>query len=113
MNTSPFIHNDNSVQKIMFKVQLATLPALAVHTYFFGFGITVQWMLGLITLFFIESIMLKMRGRPVIPFVTDLSGVVSVTLLVFCLPPEAPWWVIVTGVSFSMIFGKHLFGRIR
>lgn len=112
INTSPFIHNDNSVQKLMFKVQLAAMPALIVHIYFFGFGITLQWMLGLITLIIVEGGLLKLRKRPVMPFLTDFSGVVTVTLLVFCIPPESPWWVIVTGVSFSLVFGKHLFGGI-
>ena len=112
MNTSPFIHNNNTVQKLMFKVQLAALPALIVHIYFFGFGITIQWALGLVSLIIAESTLLKLRNRPILPYLSDFSGLITVTGIVFCIPPESPWWLIVSGVIFALVFGKHLYGGI-
>jgi len=110
--SSPFTHNNNSVRKVMLNVQLAALPALFTHIYFFGFGITIQWTLALITLLVVETIMLKLRNRPIWPYLTDFSGLITVTGLVFCIPPEAPWWVIVSGITFAIIFGKHLYGGL-
>lgn len=110
--SSPFAHNASSVRKAMMQVQLAALPALLAHIYFFGFGITIQWTLGILTLIIVEYSMLKLRNRPIKPFLTDFSGLITVTGLVFCIPPEAPWWIVVSGVTFAIIFGKHLYGGL-
>lgn len=110
--SSPFTHNNQNVRKVMLQVQLATLPALLTHIYLFGFGIVIQWMLAIATLIVVETLLLKLRNRPIMPFVTDLSGVITVTGIVFCVPPEAPWWIIVAGCSFALVFGKHLYGGL-
>lgn len=110
--SSPFTHNNSSVRKAMMQVQLAALPALLAHIYFFGFGITVQWTLAVVTLLVLESLLLKLRGRPIQPYLTDLSGLITVTGIVFCIPPESPWWIVVSAVTFALIFGKHLYGGL-
>lgn len=110
--SSPFDHNDQTVRKVMLQVQIAAMPALAMHIYLFGFGIVIQWLLAIVTLLVVEFVMLKLRNRPVMPFITDLSGLITVTGLVFCIPPTAPWWVIVSGSAFALIFGKHLYGGL-
>ncbi len=110
--SSPFAHNNQNVRKVMLQVQIAAFPALMTHIYLFGFGIVIQWMLAVTTLIVVEYIMLKLRDRPVMPFLTDMSGLITVTGLVFCIPPEAPWWIIVSGSAFGLIFGKHLYGGL-
>ena len=89
--SSPFAHNNQNVRKVMLQVQIAALPALLTHIYLFGYGIVIQWMLAVATMLVVEYTMLKLRGRPVLPFITDMSGLITVTGLVFCIPPEAPW----------------------
>lgn len=111
-SSSPFTHNNQNVRKVMLKVQIAAFPALLMHVYLFGYGIVVQWLLALTTLLVVEYVMLKMRGRPVLPFITDMSGLITITGLVFCIPPLAPWWIIVLGSTFALIFGKHLYGGL-
>ncbi len=101
-----------NIQQLMIKVQIAALPALLTHIFFFGWGITIQWILGLMTALLVEFIMLKMRGRPVKPYLSDLSILITVTGLVFSIPPDAPWWIIVSGTTFAVIFGKHLYGGL-
>ncbi|WP_024850939.1 RnfABCDGE type electron transport complex subunit D [Hydrogenovibrio kuenenii] len=110
--TSPFTHDVVSVRKTMIQVQYAAFPALLAHIYFFGYGITIQWALAVITLLVVETALLKLRNRPVIPYLADLSGLITITGIVFCIPPEAPWWVVVTGVTFALVFGKHLYGGL-
>lgn len=112
LSSSPFAHNNQSVRKVMMQVQIAAFPALLTHVYLFGYGIVIQWMLAIATLLVVETVMLKLRGRPVMPFITDLSAMITVTGLVFCIPPDAPWWIIVTGSAFALIFGKHLYGGL-
>lgn len=94
------------------QVQVAALPAMLTHIYFFGWGITIQFTLALITALMVEFVMLKMRGRPIKPYITDFSALITITGLVFCIPPEAPWWIVVSGSAFAMIFGKHLYGGL-
>ncbi|MCF6345368.1 MAG: RnfABCDGE type electron transport complex subunit D [Thiomicrorhabdus sp.] len=110
--SSPFAHNNQSVRQLMFKVQLAVIPALLVHIYLFGFGIVIQWVLAFATLLVVEFTMLKLRNRPVRPFITDMSAMITATVLVFCIPAGAPWWIIVSGTAFALIFGKHIYGGL-
>lgn len=110
--SSPYIHNASSVRKLMLQVQIAALPALLAHIYFFGFGITIQWTLAVITWLGVEALLLRLRHRPLKPFISDMSGLITVTGIVFCIPPESPWWVIVSAVTFALIFGKHLYGGL-
>lgn len=112
LSSSPYTHNNQNVRKVMLQVQIAAFPALITHVYLFGFGIVVQWMLAVATLIIVEYVMLRMRGRPILPFITDMSGLITITGLVFCIPPDSPWWIIVTGSAFALIFGKHLYGGL-
>ncbi|WP_029407412.1 RnfABCDGE type electron transport complex subunit D [Thiomicrorhabdus sp. Milos-T2] len=112
LSSSPYTHNNQNVRKVMLQVQIAALPALFTHIYLFGFGIVVQWILAVMTLLIVEYVMLRMRGRPVLPFITDMSGLITITGLVFCIPPDSPWWIIVSGSTFALIFGKHLYGGL-
>jgi len=112
LSTSPYTHNNQNVRKVMMQVQIAALPALLTHIYLFGFGIVVQWLLAVATMLVVEYVMLRLRGRPIMPFMTDMSALITITGLVFCIPPEAPWWIIVSGSAFAIIFGKHLYGGL-
>lgn len=112
ITSSPFAHNNQSVRKVMLQVQIAAFPALLTHIYLFGFGIVIQWMLAVATMLVVEYVMLRLRGRPILPFMTDMSAMITITGLVFCIPPEAPWWIIVSGSAFALIFGKHLYGGL-
>ena len=112
LSSSPYAHNNQNVRKLMLQVQVAAFPALLVHIYLFGFGIVVQWLIAVVTMLLVEYVMLKLRGRPVMPFITDMSALITSTGLVFCIPPGAPWWVIASGSAFALIFGKHLYGGL-
>ncbi len=56
--------------------------------------------------------MLRIRGRSIRPFVTDLSAVVTGMLLAVALPPLLPWWMTVLGAAFAIIVVKQLYGGI-
>ncbi|GKT11580.1 MAG: Na+-translocating ferredoxin:NAD+ oxidoreductase subunit D [Thiomicrorhabdus sp.] len=110
--SSPFAHNNQTVRQLMLKVQLALIPALLVHTYLFGFGIVIQFLLALTTLIVVETVMLRLRNRPIMPNLTDMSALITIMGLVFCIPPGAPWWIIISGTAFALIFGKHIYGGL-
>ncbi len=109
---SPHIRGDNRVSRMMLKVLLALLPAVAVHVWLFGWGIVVQLLLASGAALGMEAAMLHLRRRPVRPFLADLSAVVTAWLLVLSLPPLLPWWATLTGVFFAIVMAKHLYGGL-
>jgi electron transport complex protein RnfD len=46
------------------------------------------------------------------PFLTDLSAIVTAWLLALSLPSLAPWWLIITGTLFAIVVAKHLYGGL-
>jgi len=109
---SPFILDRTSVTQVMAWVLAALLPGIAVYVWLFGPGILVTLSLATVTALAAEAAMLKARGYPVKPFLTDLSAIVTAWLLALSLPSLAPWWLIVTGTLFAIVVAKHLYGGL-
>lgn len=110
--SSPHIHSSNHVSLMMQKVLYALLPAIVLYVFFFGWGIVFHLLLASITALLVEALMLWLRQRPLKPFLTDYSAIVTAWLLVLAIPPLAPWWITVLGVSFALVFAKHLYGGL-
>lgn len=96
----------------MLKVLLALIPGVIVYVVLFGAGILITLTLATLTALFTEAIMLKLRRRPIKPFLTDYSAVITAWLLALSIPPLAPWWVIVVGVAFAIVIAKQLYGGL-
>ena len=109
---SPFILDRSSVTQVMAWVLAALLPGIAVYVWLFGPGILVTLSLATVTALAAEAGMLKARGYPAKPFLTDLSAIVTAWLLALSLPSLAPWWLIVTGTLFAIVVAKHLYGGL-
>ena len=93
-------------------VLLATLPGLAVQSYFYGYGtlINLVWASGLAL--GLEALVLGLRRRPIMIFLTDGSALVTAFLIALALPPFSPWWLTLIAVLFSIVFAKHLYGGL-
>lgn len=96
----------------MLQVLLALVPAVLAHAWFFGPGILVQILLASGFALGFEAAMLRLRRKPLKPFLGDLSAVTTAVLFVLCIPPLAPWWVTFTGMLFAIVFAKHLYGGL-
>ena len=112
MNRSPYISNAPSVGSIMFKVLLALVPCIIAYVWAFGGGILVTIALATATALAAEAVMLKIRKRPIQPFLMDYSAVVTAWLLALAIPPLSPWWMIVVGTLFSIVIAKQLYGGL-
>lgn len=112
MHASPYDWGQQNVRKVMMQVQMAATPALLVHAYFFGIGIFVQIAIGLTFAFLAEALMLQLRGKPIKPYLTDWSVVLTTIDIVFCLPPTSPWWIIALATLFAVVIAKHVFGGL-
>ena len=112
MNNSPFVSANASVSVIMLKVLLALLPAIAAYVWVFGNGVLVSLLIASLTAVASEAAMLKLRDRPVLPFLMDGSALVTAWLLALALPPLAPWWLTVVGTLFAIVIAKQLYGGL-
>jgi len=112
MSAAPFGHQSYSVGQIMRQVIYALIPAVSLCVWFFGWGIAIQIFLGVTTALIIETLMLYLRERPIKIFLNDFSAILTAILLAVAIPPYSPWWIIVLGVSFSLVFAKHLYGGL-
>jgi len=107
------MHSDTlSTNQMMRQVIYAlTLGVVAAYT-FFGWGVIVQIALAVVTAIAVESAFLSIRNRPIKPSISDGSAALSAILLAISIPSIAPWWVVVVGVAFAIIFGKQLYGGL-
>lgn len=93
-------------------VLFALAPSIALHVLFFGPGLLIQIVLGVATALLAEALALRLRDKPIGPFLKDGSATITATLLALCLPPLAPWWLIVSGTAFAILLAKHLYGGL-
>ncbi len=111
-NTSPFFSGNTNVSTVMLQVLLALIPGTLVMFYFYGWGILSNIILSIVFAVLLETLALKVRKRPILPFLGDLSAIVTAWLLALTLPPLMPWWIIFVGVLFAIIIAKHLYGGL-
>ena len=110
--TSPHSERPNSVTMTMLWVIIALAPGGVAMTWYFGWGIVIHMLLASAAAVIAEALVMKLRGRPVMPAVSDLSAVVTALLLAIALPPLLPWWLTVLGTVFAIVVAKHLYGGL-
>lgn len=108
----PFLAGTNRVTLQMLQVLLALIPAVAAMVFFFGPAVLINIVIALVVALASEALMLKLRHRPLKPFLSDGSAAVTAVLLAIAIPPLSPWWLTVIGVSFAIVFAKHLYGGL-
>ena len=94
------------------QVLYALMPGTVVMCVFFGWGILFNIVLAIAFALLLEAIALKIRKRPVMPFLTDLSAITAAWLFALTLPPLVPWWIVFIGIFFAIIVAKQLYGGI-
>lgn len=109
---SPFITQASSVREIMFKVLLALIPGIVLYVWHFGTAILISITLASVTALVTEAVMLKLRNRPLLPYLSDYSALLTAWLLALSIPPLAPWWMVVIGTLFAISISKHLYGGL-
>lgn len=108
----PKNHQALSTTRIMLWVLGACIPGLIALTVFFGWGtlINIIWLCLWALLF--ESLVLILRKRRLLFYLSDYSALVTAVLLGLCIPPSSPWWLGITGMFFAIVIAKHLYGGL-
>ncbi len=109
-SVSPHIHSKESIQRSMWNVNIALMPALAASVYFFGpraFWLTIISVLTAL----ISEILIELLFKKEIT-IRDGSAVITGILVAFNMPPAVPFYIPVVGTFFAIVIVKHLFGGL-
>ena len=110
--SSPYVAPVNSLRRLMIQVILALVPGTLTYAWLFGPGVLINIALACVFALMIEAAVLKLRDKPVMVHLTDLSAIVAAWLFALCLPMHSPWWLVLVGIGFTMIAGKHVYGGL-
>ncbi|EXI74037.1 MAG TPA: RnfABCDGE type electron transport complex subunit D [Candidatus Accumulibacter phosphatis] len=111
-STPPYLLADVSVRRVMLQVLLALLPGIAAYVWLIGPSIILQLAIATLAALLGEVLMLRLRRRPLLLFVTDGSAIVTAWLVALAFPPLSPWWLTAVGVLFAIVVAKHLYGGL-
>jgi electron transport complex protein RnfD len=111
VSPSPHVHSKDSTQKIMYRVVLAMLPALAWSVFAFGLGALRVTLIAVAACLAFEYIIQKYILK-VKPTVNDGSVLVTGILLAFNVPSNLPWWIIIIGSLAAIGIAKMSFGGL-
>jgi electron transport complex protein RnfD len=109
---APHAAPPTSVPQVMRRVLYALVPAALAYTWFFGYGLLINFALTTAAALASEAAVLKLRRRPPGPALGDGSAIVTAALLSFTLPPLAPWWVPAIGAFVAIALAKQLYGGL-
>lgn len=111
VSPSPHIHSEDTVQKLMYGVIIAMLPALAVSFFVFGIGAVYVTLLSILSCVVVEFAITKYLLKKE-PTIMDGSAIITGILLAFNVPSSLPWWAIVIGSIVAIGIGKTAFGGL-
>ncbi len=111
-STAPHLSPPTTVSLTMRRVLYALVPAAITHVWYFGPGLIINVLIATGFAVGCEAIVLRIRDKPLMPFLSDWSAIVTAILLAFALPPLTPWWITATGAVFAIVFAKHLYGGL-
>lgn len=111
ISLSPHAHGGDSVERNMYNVLIALVPALLVSFYYFGLGSVVVCSVSVAACVFFEwAITRYMLRRPTT--LLDGSACITGLLLGMNLPSNFPIWMIIVGALVAIGIGKMTFGGL-
>ena len=112
ISLSPHVHGGDSVQRNMYGVCMALLPALAASLWFFGLGAAIVMLTSVASCVFFEWAIAKFILKRERITITDGSAVLTGMLLGFNVPSNLPIWIIIIGALVAIGIGKMTFGGL-
>lgn len=112
VSLSPHVHSGDSVQKNMYGVCIALVPALIASLYFFGLGAAVVMLTSVVSCVLFEWAVTRFILRREKVTVLDGSAILTGILLGFNLPSTLPVWIIIIGAMVAICIGKMTFGGL-
>ncbi|MGM9549785.1 MAG: RnfABCDGE type electron transport complex subunit D [Faecousia sp.] len=108
--SSPHIRGDFRTSRLMLDVVIALIPALIVGTVVLGFRallLTAVSMASAVAAEWLYSVIAKKRNT-----LPDCSALVTGMLFALTLPAATPYWIVILGSVFAIVFVKLLCGGL-
>lgn len=112
VSLSPHVHSGDSVQRNMYGVLIALVPALLVSFFTFGVGAVVVTATSVAACVFFEWAITKFILKRERTSILDGSAVITGVLLAFNVPSNLPVWIILIGALVAIGVGKMTFGGL-
>lgn len=111
ISPSPHVHGGDSIEKNMYGVLIALVPAFIFSIVFFGLGAILVTLTSVVACLVFEYVIQKhlMKQRPTI---WDGSAIITGVLLAFNLPSSLPLWIVMIGALVAIGIGKMSFGGL-
>ena len=111
ISPSPHIHSGDSIEKNMYGVLIALIPAFLCSVFFLGIGAVIVTLTSvascLIFEYLIQKFILKRQ-----PTIWDGSAIITGVLLAFNVPSNLPIWIVIIGALVAIGIGKMSFGGL-
>ena len=112
VSLSPHAHGKDTVERNMYGVIIALMPALLVSFLFFGIGSAIVCGTSVAACVLFEWAINKFMLGNKRNTICDGSAVLTGLLLGFNLPSNLPIWIIIIGALFAIGVGKMTFGGL-
>lgn len=111
ISLSPHIHAGGSIDRLMWNVVIAMIPALAIAIWTFGLPALTVTVLSVATCLITEWALTRyVFDRP--STLRNGSALITGLLLAFNLPSILPWWMVIIGGIVAIGIGKMSFGGL-
>lgn len=111
VSLSPHIHSGDSIEKNMYGVLIALIPALIVSFIYFGIGALIVTVTSVASCVFFEWAIEKFLMKKEVT-ICDGSAIITGVLLAFNVPSNLPVWIVILGALFSIGVAKMSFGGL-
>ena len=111
ISPSPHVHSGDSIEKNMYGVLIALIPAFICSVLFFGMGSIIVTLTSVLACMFFEYVIQKFLLKQQ-PTVFDGSAIITGVLLAFNVPSNLPVWIVIIGALVAIGVGKMSFGGL-
>ena len=112
VSLSPHAHGTETVERNMYGVIIALMPALLASFYFFGLGSVIVCLTSVAACVFFEWAISKYILKNERNTILDGSAALTGLLLGMNLPSNLPIWIIIIGALFAIGVAKMTFGGL-
>ncbi len=111
ISPSPHVHSGDSIERNMYGVLIALIPAFICSVLFFGIGAIIVTLTSVLACLIFEYLIQKyiLKRQPTI---WDGSAIITGVLLAFNVPANLPVWIIIIGALAAIGIGKMSFGGL-
>lgn len=112
ISLSPHVHSGDSIERNMYGVLIALIPALLCSFWYFGIGAIVVTLVSVASCVFFEWAINKYLLKNHATSVADGSAILTGVLLAFNVPSNLPLWIVAVGALFAIGVVKMTFGGL-